>query len=1162
MNVTINRQLLGLEDLAFGVGTVTQTRGGVSGNVTLINAANMPFDESFTLQQVLDTNYASIVTVGADLINVDLVATSIASVDAAGTNIVDIVSVANTVVPNIAEILLADDNAAIATAKAEEALTSANNAATSESNASTSESNASTSESNASTSASSASTSATNASSSAAASAASESASATSATASATSATNASTSATTATTKASEASNSATNAASNTILAQSASASAVAAKDAITGYVIPTTATDSLADLKTKRLSQFASSGTIDKQDDSNVFSATVGNEYKFKDNSDFANLDGNIFNFPTGTTVDMTTMMPEVIVQDQATNGLVVQSSVNAGDYVVVDKEELVTGNDSSFDTSQGSWTTSSYNDVIPWSWDASGRMKYDGVASADDSGSFSLQLSNLVVGETYIAKFTCSDSTGAFIKVNSGGVVTGESGLYRADGTHYEEFTAALTDGAFSFWTPTGGLVGYIDNISVQLKEDIYRATEDIPTLTSLTDVRFETRDYISNQVLAYRKSDGTLGYETLFVDATETDTANDVMTKNGWSKLSNGYYSKGLINATPMGAWQTLNKGAYHPMFNAFGTARFWYDNSPSDTTFWYSSHNLYGTSTVNCFDYSTTLTIANGEYSLGSVTARPDSKYSNIIYKDQWIDLRLEANAINPNEELLAIGSKAKSGQVDGVSGLVGTIYVDASDTTSSSSGSLTYFDPGYDLSPSDANGTYIAGWEGSVVYGGVYYTNKRVYKATSTRFGIEVGVATLGSEAITGLTITKTLPILSSGSHLTTDLIGDPANYPQAMKDILASGKPLIGINPLLVSDTGVSLIPDGTSIEYKLGAKASNVIGSIFSDDAGVTLATSTAFDTADGISNSITSAIAAIRFYLVNYTAKNITTKQSDPKAVKVVGNYATGTNSHSVYKGNQLVPTGKVNVGNGANGLESRLVENVNMVDIKYEVAKTVGSAVLLFPNGIYKVMDSSFTVAKAGDIVQYLGGSTIAEYILPSNSFDYISSIFWKLLGHETVPSHNIITLDSSNSPAVKFIETIAVDDDGMAHYQVMAEEMEWDFDVITTNFTNRTSSDTSYINNINGLYHITDGVFEGYYILKSSFSAALSADGWYVDLSGNILYDNVIYLSKWDGDGFGDNNKFNQLTNGTRTDLNGNTVKTIVSSIPLNKYFKRG
>ena len=55
---------------------------------------------------------------------------------------IEIEEVASTVVPNITEILQADDNASIATTKASEASTSASNASTSEANASTSESNA------------------------------------------------------------------------------------------------------------------------------------------------------------------------------------------------------------------------------------------------------------------------------------------------------------------------------------------------------------------------------------------------------------------------------------------------------------------------------------------------------------------------------------------------------------------------------------------------------------------------------------------------------------------------------------------------------------------------------------------------------------------------------------------------------------------------------------------------------------------------------------------------------------------------------------------------------------------------------------------------------------------------------------------------------------
>jgi len=102
MKVTLNRQKLGLEDLEFGTSTVTQTRGGKPVTITQINASNLPFDSAQSLQTVYD----SMLPLLSNADNINLVAT--------------------TVVPNITEILLADDNAATATAQAAIATAEAN----------------------------------------------------------------------------------------------------------------------------------------------------------------------------------------------------------------------------------------------------------------------------------------------------------------------------------------------------------------------------------------------------------------------------------------------------------------------------------------------------------------------------------------------------------------------------------------------------------------------------------------------------------------------------------------------------------------------------------------------------------------------------------------------------------------------------------------------------------------------------------------------------------------------------------------------------------------------------------------------------------------------------------------------------------------------------
>jgi len=60
IKVDVTRNLIGLEDLLTGVGTVTQMRGGSPVSITKINAQNLPFDEAATLAEkinYIDTQY-------------------------------------------------------------------------------------------------------------------------------------------------------------------------------------------------------------------------------------------------------------------------------------------------------------------------------------------------------------------------------------------------------------------------------------------------------------------------------------------------------------------------------------------------------------------------------------------------------------------------------------------------------------------------------------------------------------------------------------------------------------------------------------------------------------------------------------------------------------------------------------------------------------------------------------------------------------------------------------------------------------------------------------------------------------------------------------------------------------------------------------------------
>lgn len=73
--VNIERNLLGLEDVTFGTGTVTQTRSGQEIAITKINAQNLPFDEIRSLKQALEDEKARAFAVFGISDNGELVAT-------------------------------------------------------------------------------------------------------------------------------------------------------------------------------------------------------------------------------------------------------------------------------------------------------------------------------------------------------------------------------------------------------------------------------------------------------------------------------------------------------------------------------------------------------------------------------------------------------------------------------------------------------------------------------------------------------------------------------------------------------------------------------------------------------------------------------------------------------------------------------------------------------------------------------------------------------------------------------------------------------------------------------------------------------------------------------------------------------------------------------
>lgn len=119
---------------------------------------------------------------------------------------------------------------------------------------------------------------------------------------------------------------------------------------------------------------------------------------------------------------------------------------------------------------------------------------------------------------------------------------------------------------------------------------------------------------------------------------------------------------------------------------------------------------------------------------------------------------------------------------------------------------------------------------------------------------------------------------------------------------------------------------------------------------------------------------------------------------------------------------------------------GLESKVVEDNHIIDFSQECVIGVAMNVAI---GETVYVNSTFTSATEG-MYRWEHTSSLSNWT-PNIGTAFDDPSLWVPVYIGSTPSHQTISLDNSNSPAVKFIESIAEDDDGMAHYQVFAQEM---------------------------------------------------------------------------------------------------------------------
>jgi len=744
-----------------------------------------------------------------------------------------------------------------------------------------------------------------------------------------------------------------------------------------------------------------------------------------------------------------------DIQVVAEVSTGLVVDSAVNKGDYVVVDKEELVTNG--TFDFDLNGWESVSEG-IIAYD---DGRLKCS-LESGDVVGGAKQEIATVanlryeltlnVVGGTSKARFvigTDSDDNGHY-----------DSGQNIVDGTHTAVFTAndEPTIIAVHVHSSDDTDVAYYDNISVQLANDKFKAIENTNAGDSLDSSKFKPVDYISNQALAYHRYnpltkvyDGIVT-EVMMNDAWAKDSTTKIMTNNGFSSLGGGLFSKGAYLCVPVGYWQTLNKGAFHEIINRFGT-RYTMNDAMNNMGAWSNSNYHQSLSIAETFIYAYTGGGNIAGNHLDHVKRRPDLKVFDIVYPSQFIDLRYSAKAISYYD----IASKEFNDGVSGKGGVCDTVGMVESrnlilvDTWNSTTGSLNT-DKALSFAtkinfPTDTNNTSIYTY--CAIQSNEGFITKCTYK-NENEDTIFVDSSshtwTEGEEYI--VAFTKQLPITQSKEQFVTDIIGSSENYPTIMKDMLARGETIVGLNPLLVGQDGSDYIPDGDTHSFIVSAKKiSNSMRIYYDPDNGYEAGSN---DYIDSVTNASNTTPPADNCLFLPYTASIPVATIQDPKKVEYVLEKYIAQNDASIYKGANI--TGLIGIPTGtSDSMESGYLDGCEAIIPEFEIK--IGGTYYLYPGIVFKVSDNINNTVTGinmnGMTVQYIGGSTVASWKIGATSLDgYIVDITLSLL--LATPSHNTISISNTGDKASKAFLTIASDEDNELYAQWMVEEVKGDGD----------------------------------------------------------------------------------------------------------------
>jgi hypothetical protein len=554
-------------------------------------------------------------------------------------------------------------------------------------------------------------------------------------------------------------------------------------------------------------------------------------------------------------------------------------------------------------------------------------------------------------------------------------------------------------------------------------------------------------------------------------------------------------------GLCFAIPLFLVQRMNQGAYHPEFNSEGCSGF-HRTTATWNDYWYAATAKVPTSTADCFkiglDYTTDFTSGQGSISAAQ-SRRPTNdtiQYFDAIYAEQVHDLRIDANRKTTDELLTEYSRKGIAGTIRGKESVpFSTVYDDAGSGSSPnntrkyikhSNGQLYVY---IDTSASNVEvGDYIYLQDVTksvIIRGKVALTDAVTFSVSWDSDASYVEV--LGSLAVgeegTGNEVYYIIEKQLTSEYETLPW-QDIIGYPERIAATFVNG----------CYGRWIPVLPSGAPTAYPYNKKLlSGGEISYFTSNDGTSWAT-LAWTPDTVLNQTDAKGLSATQVHLIPYSTTASPYELADNSVVKSeLGDVFASCNFGAF----NAIPNhllGKVTTGQGGtSSIRSRLT--THLIDHSY--------------------------------------GDTIA------GNAAFIPT-------HATIPL-GTGTTNKETSPTVKAFPYITSENQ-QYYLQWVYKEMKWDTGL--DNAGEFTALDSGVPTSVTeGELCLASGglVHTGNYSLRAVVTVVATLDTLKLMEDGFAGNNGELVFKFWDGNGYGDNNKFTIVSNeSTETDENGNTI----------------